>query len=183
MNRSKEIANHVVFTSLQLRSGSEVIHPGKKKCEVLLYITVHLISKAGHSKHFTPVLWPTVQAPCREDTSGRSLPWNSKCAAGLASPTCETPFPFSNHDLPWQRCSSKWWIYLQTGKMLLREGDNFWRSWMLTTHLPPRGEKNKYICKLHCIPHLSSWNSLSFFKAKFYKVIKFVSQIHLFLSS
>lgn len=163
MNGFKEIANRVVFTSLQLRSGSEVIYPEKKKCEVLLYITVHMISKAGHSKHFTPVLWPTVLAPCRAEMSSRSLPWNSKCAAGLAPPTCETPFSFSNHDLPWQRCSSKWWIYLQTGKMLLR-GDNFWRSWMLTTDLPPWGEKNKHICKLHCVPHPSIWTSLNFFK-------------------
>lgn len=28
---------------------------------MLLHITVHLISNAGHSKHFTPVLWLTVQ--------------------------------------------------------------------------------------------------------------------------
>lgn len=145
---------------------------------MLLYITVHLISNAGHSKHFTPVLWLTVWAPCRAEMSSRSLSWNLKSAAGLVPPTCETSFPFSDHNLPWQLHSSKQWICQQTGKMLLRGGDDFWRSWMWTTDLLPWGEKNKLTCKLQCKPHPSSWTSLNnFFKqAKFYKIIKFFSR-------
>lgn len=49
----------------------------------------------------------------------------------------------------------------QTGQMLPRGGDDFWRSWIQTMDLLPWGERNKLTCKLQCKPHLSSWTVLN----------------------
>lgn len=144
---------------------------------MLLYITVHLISKAGHSKHFTPVLWPTVLAPCRAEMSARSLPWNSKCAAGLAPPTCETPFPsptmtFHDSGVPpngestckQARCSWEETTFGEAG------------CW-LRTFLPEERKINTFVNFTLCLILPAEHPSISSNKAKFYKIIKLVSQL------
>lgn len=116
-------------------------------------------------------------APCRAETSSRSPSWNSKCTAGLGPTYLWDLFLFSDHDLPWQPCSSKQWICQQTGKMLLRGGDDFCSSSMWTTALLPWRDKNKLTnFSANLIFPAEHPSIISSNTAKFYKIIKLFSQ-------
>lgn len=115
-------------------------------------ITIHSTSSAQQCRSHTANTSPQRPAyragSLQSGESSRSPRWDSKSAAGLAAPTCETSLPFSDWYLPWQPRSSTRWICQQTGKRVLRGGDDSSRSCLWTTDLLPWGEKNKLTCKL-----------------------------------